>query len=326
MASSDKKTIVVIGATGNQGSSVAHTFLESPNWNVRCVTRNPSSPASQSLLTLGAEIVQADLSDISSLHSAFADAHAIFLNTDFWEKYRATLREEGTDSSQVAFDQEVLHGKNAAMAATNVATLENFIYSALPPAKKHSQGKYPHSYHLNSKASIVEYIETEQPELAKKMSLIYLGCYITNQMLTPRFDAASGAYKFVLPMKKETRMPIVDPQASTGLFVQVLVESEAAGTKLLAYDSHLSLGEITDIWSRASGKTAVFMEVSIEEMHRQFGIPIEVLDGAGYINEFGYTGGIVGISEPGELRGKVKTKSFEERLRERDWKKILEVN
>ena len=107
MTPSEKQIIVVVGATGKQGSSVAHTFLESPNWHVRCLTRNPSSQASQSLLSLGAEIVQADLSDISSLYPAFANAHTIFANTDFWGTYRASVREGETDSNKVASDQEV---------------------------------------------------------------------------------------------------------------------------------------------------------------------------------------------------------------------------
>jgi len=78
-----KKTIVVIGATGNQGSSVARTFLALPDWHVRCVTRNPCSAAAKDLVLLGASVVRADLSDIDSLRSAFDGAHSIFLNTDF---------------------------------------------------------------------------------------------------------------------------------------------------------------------------------------------------------------------------------------------------
>src|SRR5207248_8273098 len=84
MTTSEKKTIVVIGATGNQGSSVARTFLSLPHWHVRCLTRNPSSAAAQTLSGLGAELVQGDLSDPASLTRAFASANTIFANTDFW--------------------------------------------------------------------------------------------------------------------------------------------------------------------------------------------------------------------------------------------------
>lgn len=49
--------------------------------------------------------------------------------------------------------------------------------------KAASGGKYPHSNHWETKASIVEYIQAEQPELAKKTSYIYIGAYITNPFL-----------------------------------------------------------------------------------------------------------------------------------------------
>ena len=35
---------------------MARTFLALPEWHVRCLTRNPSSKASQDLVSLGAEV------------------------------------------------------------------------------------------------------------------------------------------------------------------------------------------------------------------------------------------------------------------------------
>ena len=319
MSCSDKKTIVVVGATGNQGSSVAKTFLSLPKWRVRCVTRNPSSAASEALAALGAEMVQADLSDVSSLSRAFEGANAIFVNTDFWASYRAAnaaAQGEATKpSSELVFDEEVMHGKNAAIAAARVPTLERFVYSALPPTKRHSKGKYSQSYHSDSKATVVDYIENEQPGLAKKTSYIYLGGYTTNAMLTPTLDPSSEKYTFVLPIKKETMIPIIDPKESTGTFVRALIEDEDAGTKLLAYDSQLSIAELADLWSKVSGKEVAFVEVSLDTMHRKFGIPMERLDSLGFLDEFGYTGGIEGIIEPSHLKTKVQTKSFEEWLK-----------
>jgi NAD(P)-dependent dehydrogenase (short-subunit alcohol dehydrogenase family) len=316
----NKKIIVVVGATGNQGSSVAGTFLNLPAWHVRCMTRNPTSPSAQKLSSLGAEVVKADLSDPASLSLAFKEAHAIFLNTDFWEPYSGsraplTTPESGTkSSSEVAFDLEVSHGKNAAVAAASVGTLERFIYSALGPMKAASRGKYPNSYHWESKAAIVSYIETEQPELAEKTSLIYLGAYTTNPLFTPRFDEKSGNWVFALPMEKEGRMPIIDPVKSTGPFVRALVEDERPGTKLLAYDNYLSMAEIMHVWSGAMAKEGVFVTVSEEKMIKEYGIPVEVLDAPAFVGEFGFMGGIEGWIEPGQLKTKVETKGFGEWL------------
>lgn len=139
------------------------------------MSRNPSSSASLDLVALGAEVVQADLSDPTSLSPAFANANAIFLNTDFWGPYVASKKasitqgKAGLTCDEIAFETEVLHGKNATHAAAAVPSLERFVYSALPSLKKESKGKYT-SYHSDSKGSIVNYILEEEPELTRKTS------------------------------------------------------------------------------------------------------------------------------------------------------------
>jgi hypothetical protein len=49
------------------------------------MTRNPSSPPSQKLAALAADIAETNLSDLASLKLTFKDANVIFVNTDFWE-------------------------------------------------------------------------------------------------------------------------------------------------------------------------------------------------------------------------------------------------
>ena len=63
------KVIVVIGVTGNQGGSVALRFLKDPAYQVRGLTRDPTSSKAASLAAQGIEIVQANLDDVSSLEA-----------------------------------------------------------------------------------------------------------------------------------------------------------------------------------------------------------------------------------------------------------------
>lgn len=334
MATSSRKTIAVIGATGQQGSSVANTFLKLPIWKVRAITRNPSSATARDLASRGAEVVHGDLADIESLSKAFQGAHAIFVNTDFWTTYRPLMAEvaAGTkilktgepEPSRIAFDTEVAHGKNAAQAAAQIPTLERFIYSALPHLQKLSGGKYKGSYHWDSKGTIVDYIEEELPGLAKKSSFLYLGAYNTNALLSPKLDPSDGKYKFTLPMTPNSRMPIINQNASTGLFVQALIENEKPGVKLLAYDkdSYLTIQQLVDVWSKASGKEASLVTVSIDYMHEKFGLPMEILEAPAFIVESGYAGSMA-ITEPHQLSVPVQTQSFEEWLEKRDWKTLL---
>jgi hypothetical protein len=83
----------------------------------------------------------------------------------------------------------------------------------------------------------------------------------------------------------------------------------------------LSVGEVAVMCQRVVGKETGFVEVSIEVMHRQFGIPIEVLNGPAFISEFGDMGGVEGAIEPGQLKADVRTTPFEDWPRSRDWRK-----
>lgn len=65
------KLVVIIGATGGQGSSVLKSLLANPNYKIRGVTRNTSSPQAQALVAKGVEMVSADANDVESLVGAF---------------------------------------------------------------------------------------------------------------------------------------------------------------------------------------------------------------------------------------------------------------
>jgi hypothetical protein len=182
------QTIVVLGATGTQGASVVDTFLPlAPKWQIRAITRNPDSAAGRALSAKGVEVVKADTGDVSTLKSAFAGADAIFAVTDYWAPFwspsaRANVP-KGQTLREYAYHDEVRHGTNIANAAAEVETLKHFIWSALPSPKKASKGKYSGIYHFDSKGAITEYIREKQPQLAEKMSVIYVSFYISNLIM-----------------------------------------------------------------------------------------------------------------------------------------------
>lgn len=107
--------------------------------------------------------------------------------------------------------------------------------------------------------------------------------------------------------------------------MRALVEDESAATHLLAYDSYLSFGELAEMWSKASGQEADYVEVTTEFMHQNFGIPMQILTSLDALNEYGYMGGLDFI-EPFQLKKQVHTKPFETWLNERNWTEVLDVN
>ena len=133
------KTILVTGATGAQGGSVARHLLQQGNFKVKCLTRNPESDAALALQSKGAEVVKGDLSDKASLTAAMQGCYGVFGVTNFWEH----------------FDGELQHGRNL-VDAVEAANIEHFVFSTLPSAKKLSNGTLS-AAHFETKAAMEDY-------------------------------------------------------------------------------------------------------------------------------------------------------------------------
>jgi len=112
------KIIVVVGATGNQGGGLARAILadKDGDFTVRAVTRNATSERATELAALGAEVVEADISDEAALTEAFTGAYGAFLVTNFWE--HMSPEKEKSDAGTMA-------------RAARTAALQHVIWSTL---------------------------------------------------------------------------------------------------------------------------------------------------------------------------------------------------
>lgn len=278
---------------------MACTFLNLPGWKVRGISRNPSSPTAQTLISKGVEIIQADLDDEKSLYPAFEGANAIFSNTDFFVHFFGALASGNESSLQYAYDREVEQGLNVARVAASpsvISTLDRFVYSSLSDARKWSNGKFPNSWHNNSKVDVIKSIGTRFPELANRMSFVQLGHYVTNWKTFPPMapeKQADGSFVVKRTFSPELKMPFVNPQADTGEFVKALVLDLPVGTEVLAASEFLTLPEWTEIWAKTLGVKAIYKHVSSKVFFQ--GVPDEVekefTETFTYTDEFGYTGG-----------------------------------
>jgi len=131
MSPNGKKLIAVIGATGQQGSSVVRALQAQGQFKVRALTRDPAKHRG-----LADEVVKADLDRPDTLQAAFAGAHGVFLVTNFWEP--------GTEELKQA---------TAAVQAAKAAGVKHFVWSTLPDVEAISGGKL-HVPHFSGKAKI----------------------------------------------------------------------------------------------------------------------------------------------------------------------------
>lgn len=81
---SGKKTVLVAGATGNQGGAAANALLQRGH-NVVALTRNPKSDNAQALAARGASLAVGDFSDRDSLIRAAAGVDSAYAMTTPFE-------------------------------------------------------------------------------------------------------------------------------------------------------------------------------------------------------------------------------------------------
>jgi hypothetical protein len=120
---SEKKIIVVFGATGAQGGGLVRAILDDPDggFAARAMTRDPSAPKAGELADLGAEVVAGDLDDAASLERGLAGAYGAYFVTFFWAHFSP--------------EREKAEAKSMAEAAKAVG-LRHAIWSTLEDTRR----------------------------------------------------------------------------------------------------------------------------------------------------------------------------------------------
>ena len=116
----DKKTILVVGATGKQGGATLRHLAKHGGFKLRGMTRNPSSDAAKALVELGVELVKGDLADKTSLENAIGSAWGVFGVQNTWE---------------AGVEKEETQGKRL-VAVARERGVQHFVYTSVGSAHK----------------------------------------------------------------------------------------------------------------------------------------------------------------------------------------------
>ncbi len=108
----DKRTVLVFGATGRQGGSVAKSLLTA-GWPVRAFVRDATGAASLELRNAGADLVPGSFEDREVIRSAMEDAYGVF----------------SVLPGNLTAEEEVRYGIAIADLATETG-IEHFVYSS----------------------------------------------------------------------------------------------------------------------------------------------------------------------------------------------------
>lgn len=104
----DERIVLITGATGKQGGSVARA-LAGKGFRLRAMTRKPEGDAAKAVAAIGAELVAGDLDDGASLKKALAGAWGVFGVQNTWEAGVEREEEQGKRLAQLAREAGVQH-------------------------------------------------------------------------------------------------------------------------------------------------------------------------------------------------------------------------
>ena len=268
--------LAVFGATGQQGDSVINHVLNDPElsqkFQIRAITRTANSEKAQQLKKK-VQVVEADILNRGSLEIALAGAHTVFA---------MTVPDFGPDGFQVEYNS----GKIIADVAVE-KDAEYIIFSTLPSVKEISGGKYT-SNHFDAKAQVERYIRG----LPIKSAFHSPGTFMTNfDSFFPPRQAPDGTWVITSVTAPKAQIPLIDVIGDTGKFVgAILAEPDKyQGETFCAATALYSWEEITATISKATGKSVVYRQLSVEEFKKSF--PFDaVIDGLRSVDEFGYWG------------------------------------
>lgn len=103
------RTVLVTGATGQQGGATIRYLVKNGGFKVRGMTRKPDGDAAKALRELGVEIVKGDLDDEASLTAAVSGAWGVFGVQNTWEAGVEKEEEQGKRLVKVARQRGVQH-------------------------------------------------------------------------------------------------------------------------------------------------------------------------------------------------------------------------
>ena len=281
------KTILVTGATGQQGGALARLLLQHGH-HVRALTRKPDTPAATELKGRGAELVVGDFDDRASLERAMQGTDAVYV--------MATPFEAGIEA-------EARQGKTAVDAA-HAAGVQHLVYSSVAGADQ--QTGIPH---FDSKYEVERHIQA-------------LG--LPHTIIGPVFFMENLASPYSLPSLREGRIAMALPAsrklqqialADLAGFAALVLErrDEFLGKRIDIASDERSGREVAEIMSRVIGRPIDYVELPLETVRAQSEDLARMFE---WFDRVGYSGDIHALQRK---YPQVSWHTFEAWTRAQDW-------
>ena len=187
-----KLPILVFGATGQQGGSVA-AALRAAGWPVRALVRDPASAKSAALRAAGIDVVPGDFDDAASLHAAMQGVHGVF------------SVQPSSPTGIIGDDDEVRYGVSVADTAQE-SGVAHLVYSSGGAVGERPTGMG----HFESKARIEAHLRT----LPLAVTVIRPAAFM-EMLVMPGFGLDQGTFNFFVRPDQAIQLQAVEDIGKT---------------------------------------------------------------------------------------------------------------
>lgn len=249
-------TILVLGATGQQGGAVARE-LRSRGWKVRALVRQEDTAPAQRLASQGVSLARGDLDDPPSVAAAMRGVVGVFSVQTFM--------------TATGLGGEIRQGKTVAKAAQE-AGVSHLVYSSVGGAERGSG--IPH---FETKWAIERYISA----LRVPATVLRPGFFMDN-FAAHGPQVANGTLVVRLALRPDTRVQLIATD-DIGVFAADAFDrpGEHIGQAIELAGDELTGPEIAQAVGFAAGLPARFEEQPLEEVafspYIQFGEEIALM-------------------------------------------------
>lgn len=235
-----KPSILVIGATGAQGGSVAHHLANSGRFAVRAFTRNGENKKAKALQEAGADIVTGDLNNKKSVLNALQGCDGVFGVTNFWEHFAAGWQQ----------------GVNLVDAVVE-SGVKQFVFSTLPHVYAISNGALSVP-HFDIKARLEAYARSKK----RDTTFFHAAFHYQNFLhFFPPQKGADGSYFISFP-QGDAPLAALSADDIGGILLPVFENPETFAGKTIAAAGDVLTGvEYATVLSKITGKRINYQHI-----------------------------------------------------------------
>jgi uncharacterized protein YbjT (DUF2867 family) len=226
---SKKLSILVMGATGNQGGAVVRNLIPKGH-RIRTLTRNPDSPKAKQLAEQGVEVLKGDFTDSKSLVQAAKGMDTVFVMTTPYETGVEGEAKQGIDL----------------VDAVKQAGVGHLVFNSVASGDRNTN--IPH---FDSKYKVEQHIAS-----LKIPYTIVAPVFFMDNWFAPWFlpSIQEGTLKFAMPEDRPLQQVSVD---NIGAFSAAMIERRETvfGKRFDIAGDELTGKETVAAISKASGRT-----------------------------------------------------------------------